>query len=596
MDSNVCKQVKHWLSCMDPTMSILQKLAENTEEQFLELGSRLQDFSLRSVRISDLAAELVQMLSGEESAELTGSLHTLFIRMNEYLQQVDRQGDESCETLEKIMKQLDEVVKPLEGFQKMDKALRMLSISTKIESARLGELGSGFTTLAMDVEKLSQTVSEKSEGIMGQRHNLSQLISSNLQMVRSTEARQFNDARQILSTVEHNLEAITELNNSSTATGHEVVHLSEEISSDMAAIVSSMQFHDITRQQIEHVIEALDKIQQHSCGGEPSEEACTSFVSEIGDVCELQSAQAKHAADQLGMATNTILDSLRDIAARQTRISEELQRAMIGSADSGNTSLLDQMGDEMQQVILILQKCDKSDRELAAAMQQITGTITEIGSFVSDIEAVGSEIDLIALNAQIKAAHTGPQGAALGVLAEAIKRLSLDAVVQTEAVTSTLHNINKITEGMASLEVMEDLEGSEEVADLEQQARQIIASLAETNRTVQRSLNTLANTANDLSDDINLTTAGIHVHDDVKEQMELAVSALEQIYMEAREKVPASTEFRNNLQHMEQRYTMESERLIHEMMASRHGVKLNLHRRQESSVSDSEFGDNVDLF
>jgi hypothetical protein len=47
---------------------------------------------------------------------------------------------------------------------------------------------------------------------------------------------------------------------------------------------------------------------------------------------------------------------------------------------------------------------------------------------------------------------------------------------------------------------------------------------------------------------------------------------------------------------MEQRYTMESERLIHEMLAARHGVKLSLKREQASAGSASEYGDNVDLF
>ncbi len=41
---------------------------------------------------------------------------------------------------------------------------------------------------------------------------------------------------------------------------------------------------------------------------------------------------------------------------------------------------------------------------------------------------------------------------------------------------------------------------------------------------------------------------------------------------------------------------MESERMIHEMMAARHGVQLSLQKQQDSTGSDSEFGDNVDLF
>ena len=597
MPPHLCNQVVQWSSCLTPTIQILQRLAGSTEDQFLELGGKLQDFAIRSSKISSVSNELVELVAGSESSQLTERLRHLFSDMNNYLEQVNTQGTQSCSTLEQIMVQLDKVIQPLEGFQKMDKALRMLSISTKIESARLGDLGAGFTTLAMDVEKLSQTVSEKSAGIMIQRQALAQLISSNLQMVRTTEEHHYTDAHKILTAVGNNLETLSDLNTTCSATGNQVALISDQISSDIGAVVASMQFHDITRQQIEHVIEALEKLLQHTCNNTvPNDDTCPAVVAEIGDICELQTAQTRHAADQLSKATNTILDSLRDIGAKQTQISLELQQTLMGNADSAETSLLETMEKEMHQVTLILQNCEKADRELSTAMQKVTGTMAEIGGFVSDIEAVGSEIDLIALNAQIKAAHTGPQGAALGVLAEAIKRLSLEAVVQTEAVSSTLQAINGITASMADLNFLEAGDSAQQVSEMEQEAQQIISSLSAINRSLLQQLSTLARTAESLADEINLTTSSIHVHEEIQQQTEQAVQALEQIYTEARAQVPASSEFRDNLRHMEQRYTMESERMIHEMMAARHGVKLSLQKQQESSSSDSEYGDNVDLF
>ncbi len=124
----------------------------------------------------------------------------------------------------------------------------------------------------------------------------------------------------------------------------------------------------------------------------------------------------------------------------------------------------------------------------------------------------------------------------------------------------------------------------------------MISSLARTNRLLQEQLASLATLAESLADDINAVTAGFHVHEESRKQAEQAEQILEQIYQEARQRVPASSEFRNNLQDMEQRYTMESERLIHEMLAARHGVQLDLKRAATPGGSGSEYGDNVDLF
>ena len=53
-----------------------------------------------------------------------------------------------------------------------------------------------------------------------------------------------------------------------------------------------------------------------------------------------------------------------------------------------------------------------------------------------------------------------------------------------------------------------------------------------------------------------------------------------------------------NLRHMEEHYTMESERHIHEALAcKRSGLSsVIMQSVVKSSPDDSEFGDNVDLF
>ena len=598
MTSSLCDQLQRWHDQLSPTMDILQRLAGTTEHQFLQLGERLQDFALRSSRISSTAGELVQLVAGDESSQLTGRLRNLFDDMETYLNRVRTQGSESCHSLEQIMTQLDQVVQPLEGFQKMDKSLRMLSISTKIESARLGEMGAGFTTLAMDVEKLSHTVSEKSAGIMGQRLSLAALIETNLAMVRTTEASQHADARTILTGINASLETLAALNEACSGVGSQVGVTAEEVSANTATVVSSMQFHDITRQQIEHVIEALEKLRGHTCKrpDERDKPTCETQIAEVGDICELQTAQLRHATSQLNQATNAILESLQEIGAKQSQISNDLQQTLMGNSGSTESSLLGTMQQDMQRVTAILQRCADADQTLMQAMGEVTGTIGQIAGFVSDIEAVGSEIDLIALNAQIKAAHTGPQGAALGVLAEAIKRLSLEAVVQTESVSGILRAINDATDQLNSHNALDEQDSENEVAVMEREARQIIDSLTRTNRILREQLSTLAATAESLADDISTITSGFNVHQESQRMAEQAEAALEQIYREARQLVPASSEFRNNLQHMEQRYTMESERLIHEMLAARHGVQISLKREASSSTSDSEYGDNVDLF
>lgn len=77
------------------------------------------------------------------------------------------------------------------------------------------------------------------------------------------------------------------------------------------------------------------------------------------------------------------------------------------------------------------------------------------------------------------------------------------------------------------------------------------------------------------------------------------LTELKAIYTQARGLHPASAAFKEDLRLMAQRYTMESERRIHESIAGRHGVapaKSQGKTTVKEEAGTSEFGDNVDLF
>jgi hypothetical protein len=74
---------------------------------------------------------------------------------------------------------------------------------------------------------------------------------------------------------------------------------------------------------------------------------------------------------------------------------------------------------------------------------------------------------------------------------------------------------------------------------------------------------------------------------------------LTKIVEQSRQIEPASSEFKKNLRHMEEHYTMESERHIHEALARKRSGKSAGEVQlapETTAVDNSEFGNNVDLF
>lgn len=597
-------QLGVWRPLLLSSLESLRHLAGATESEFLQIGEQMQGVYLRSAEISQLANHLVELASGQRMQELLQGLRRMMDNMDAYLSQSRLRRGERCATLDEVQRLLRLVAKPLEGFQKMNMTLHMLGISIKIESSRLGKKGSGFVNLALDVEKLSHQVNDKSSAILEHRKVLAAMISENMAAVHDTVSGHDAEAALTFNNTAANLHELEAVNQRFIELGGKVSAIAGGITKDIGEVVTSLQFHDITRQQVEHVIEALERLAGHlsSVDEQTLDEArCRDLILESGDVCELQEAQLNFATSELYTAVTTIVDNLRDVASQQTAMGQETL-ATSGVLEASDSSFIDGIRRGMSSVTELLTACADTDHKLSGIMRRVTSTVGQITSFVTDIEGIGIKIVQIALNAQIKATKTGRRGAALGVLAEAIRHLSDETVQKTDAVTLTLAEVNA-----ASAHLSLDASDDEAVLcarlqDMEGELGAILRMLASMNEELLASLADLQTRVKSLAEEVERVTAAIDVHERCQARADQVLDVLSRIVGQARELEPASHEFKEDLRRMAEHYTMESERRIHEAIRRKHGGHAEAEPGAEEpmpldvSGGDSEFGDNVDLF
>jgi len=214
--------------------------------------------------------------------------------------------------------------------------------------------------------------------------------------------------------------------------------------------------------------------------------------------------------------------------------------------------------------------------------------------FVEDIEEVGSEIELIALNAAVKAARTGDEGRALGVLAQAIQKLSVEARDKTGDVSQALTEISR-----SSQDLERNAAGYLDTSRLEGlAARQedLMHRLREVNTRFMSSLEGLRGESGRLSEELRHTAAGADLDRDICAELASARTDMGAISGAARRAVPLADDSNRSqrLKELLSRYTMEVERLVHEAAFGQGGGTV----RDESEGEVELFGDddNVELF
>ncbi|WP_324081078.1 methyl-accepting chemotaxis protein [Geomonas sp.] len=570
-----------WTSVLDGIAAELGEIARSTEDEFLAIGGRLQEFYQSGLGISALAGEMVGEVAGDRVIEAMTQLAGLLDEMERYVGRARSEIGASSDTLKETLSLLEQVSEPLSGFKKVNKVLRMLGISTKIESARLGQSAAGFDTLASDVGELSVQVNDKAAVIINRKEELTGAIAQTLRGVLESGAQQHQQVITILDKTRRCLETLTAINGRCSGSVTDVSAMSGEVTRSIGEVVISMQTHDIVRQQIEHVEQSLREL----VGGISSGLA---GADDAACICELQAAQLAFAGSELDSAVHTIIASLREIANKQSSLSRQT-RGMAGLADQTGGSFFTEMERDVSVVGEALLKSSQVSGALGSAMHTVAETVEEIAIFVADIERIGEEIKLIALNAQIKSAYTGEEGAALGVLAEAIQRLSIDAIDHTGSVSAVLQSIIAVTERLRGIE--EGCDQGEQVSTMVASLASLLEVLREVNLALRRSLLEMDETVSRLSAEIEQTTSGIAVHQQVSQVLERAIQGLSAIAAEARRLAPASSGKGQQFDTLASRYTMQSERNIHRSLLEQSSGELNA-----PPVSDQELGGNVELF
>ncbi len=553
----------------------LKALNASTEEDFLSIGAYLQDLSRRAASIAKAAESVVGLVTGEEVGKDTERLGDAVRSVDEYFRESQVKFERDSGSLLRMLHVVETAYRPLSVFKTIVKHLHMLGVSTRIENARLNEDG-GFDTLAEHVEKLSVVIASKSDGILKGLIALHKAVKQTLSMIFAARDATHDRTLEILDGLASSLSTLSEKRGSSSQTAIRLASGSEEVSADMSEVISSLQFHDITRQQIEHVIDAFDEL--------AGEDAIVEVIFEIGG---LQIDQLDHARGEISSAVGRMMDGLHGIAARLSGMVKETE-TLTGASGREHSSFLSDLGRSVSFVIGSLDRNGDTDKELGGAVDYVSGLIENLSAFVNDIEEIASEIELIAINAQIRAARTEDNGGALGVLAEAIRALSDTTRGQTVEMTGTL---TQVSDTALQLRTTGDARGRKsEIGAITAGMAPLLESLARSQERLLTLLDGLEKESRELTSGIERVVEGITAHERTNEVVNGVIAGLRQVTALRKPATGARPgSGADPLGKLAARYTMNQERSLHQA----HMDRINGTR---SMVEEKGFAGNVELF
>jgi len=575
----------------------LDMVSGNSEQEFLEIGGRLQKYLKSSRNLTEASSSATSYLSGSVLSSSISELKYLLENFSLYFSGSAKEIKNDKEELLNIFNKLSVIVDELSGFKKIVKHLRMLGISTKIESSRLGTDDKGFNTLADNVDRLSVQISDKAVLISNKALFLLREIGKTTTDLEKLEKEQRNQSEIVLNNATLSLEAFEKKANEYHNRTERITLSSQAISSDISEIVTSIQFHDITRQQMEHSKEALEDIVERlkEKDGQFESEELNDELGLIHDIFELQSIQLTSSNNEFESAVLNIISKLKDV---ENNIGQILAESIdiIGGGKVKESGTLMEIRKELATISTGLKKNREIAGQLAESIKAVVKVVDDLTGSIIEIEDIGSEIEIIALNAIIKAAHAGSNGSALGVLAESIKKLSIDAKNQTGSTAEMLNGISEVSKKLKmNLETSSDSE-VQKMVSTSVEINGLVDTMMEIELRAAQQVDTLINDVSNLKKEIGRTAESITIHNKVSQSVDQVVNGIRRMSFNIQSKAKLNSNRKENTKKLLSKYTMHSERNIHALYSeSRNnpGIKTV---PKSLSKKDDDLGDNVELF
>jgi methyl-accepting chemotaxis protein len=269
----------------------------------------VREFHGIAARAREAVTESTTLMEGQTSlqgATVEGAIDTsrqTIAALLERLERATRLSALAVSSMEEVSRTVGGIEDLLGEVHRIAFTNKVIALNAKIEAVHVGELGSGFEVVADEISRQAERSTELVSGITCHIQTMRVRVDSAVGDLREFLAEGRQKLDQSHNEAESALTVLLQLHQRTTDSLHRKTEENSRLASDIAAAVVGLQFQDRVKQRVEHVIEALEKM-EHAIAGSGSD-----LLADVRASYTMESEREAH-----GSATNQTIS-----AASETR-------------------------------------------------------------------------------------------------------------------------------------------------------------------------------------------------------------------------------------------------------------------------------------
>ena len=553
----------------------------SVDPHFLMLGEKLNETFSASEQLSGLVLNTLNLGQAGEDKNRLRDIHTV----SDTVVQTLRSAQENIRThlahLASGITHLESLSKGCGQTDRLSMLLNVITLNIAVESRRSRESNAMFEVFVQEIGGLAhriKTVSTVLNDDAEKEKQCQQAYLKALEQKLETFVRLTNDSEKA---VKESTKTIQDLIEASFHSLEKASSHSAAITGKISEIVMAIQFHDIVRQKLEHVVTVLGEIP-------PMDKKNTrEALADAFSTLRVQKAQVLGVVSEIRAAHERIMDAFHTIDREAQALARCLSTTGIEKKDFSEADLFSGAIESMMKLTSLLTHAEDLDRQMEEAVATASDSIKKLNRHIRIVEEISLDLHRKALNAVIKSASLGEIGLALEVLAQEVTKTShaLNEFTATvtgiiQAVSDTTDKTGQKTSGLGQSHALLNTA----IQHISQDYELFRENSAAARVPAEKFTRLLSWAKTDLS----FMPEFAETLENQTRELDKILSSMSDSDMGSPEKIPEASI-----------YTMESERLIHSEVVGGDAKMIPPDAKDppkdEKEESDS-LGDNVDLF
>ncbi|MCP3890387.1 MAG: hypothetical protein GY702_16180 [Desulfobulbaceae bacterium] len=605
----------------------LNSLGPDTEPEFLKIGETLNQLATICFGMTDKALQLTVRSNFRDDDNENGSNHGSVIEetrgiFDEVALKIKDTLDSLLDgehLLNELLLQVKKLQLPIEQLFTIGKTFRVLAIAIKVESSRNTSATGGFQLLASEVADIASLVQQNCHNCSDKTNTIQRDICSSKNVLNSSETRYDDQSETSLFNI---LSALEEVGSKAEMLASEIKERSTLMSQGIGDVVMAMQFHDISRQQLENVAHALRETSEKTefVSVESSYEEQEEIALEVYGILSIQVAHLNSIFEQIYLAKKQIETGLQKTMDQARQQAKDAGTLLGMEGRMGSKSVIVNLESEIDNIVVSLNKSLAVVEQAAEVSKGVNDNVSEIGEFVSKIEEIAFDVKVLAINAMVEAIKTGSSGNTLTVLARELSTLSQET---RDGASVSIDILQSIMEGAErQMQFSENLNQESNAIDaIIGRAKILTATILATMQEVSNIAQKIDKENRELSTRITKLIPSITfpkvMGDRIDRNWQVICQTINQLETDFPQLFENNSKVEKMMEKLKQKYVMERERSIHAEVTGKKaegnndaGIDLfeddgfelfdddpeKPQKKEKARESEDDFDDNIELF